>query len=175
MIFRVEVQPAAEDGGATASDPLGESVRHQIVQLGIAVGEVQTRRIFLIDADATAEQVEQASTALLADPIVERAEVFTAVPFGDGKSRIEVHMKPGVMDPVAASTQMALRDLGLAVKQVRTGRAYLIDSHMSRDELQRLAFRVLANGVVESVHLEAYLPTQFERGRTASATRAGSS
>src|SRR5439155_510024 len=80
-------------------------------------------------------------------------------------SRIEIHLKPGVMDPVAASTGMAIRDMGLSVREVRTGRAYLIEGVLSREELERIASRVLANGVIESVHFDRYIPAKFEAGR----------
>src|SRR3954454_14185054 len=59
---------------------------------------------------------------------------------------------------------MAIRDMGLAVKEVRTGRAYVIDGKIERAELQRIASRVLANGVIESVHFDVFLPKQFEAG-----------
>src|SRR5260370_21888567 len=69
------------------------------------------------------------------------------------------------MDPVAASTEMALRDMGLKVSEVRTGRAYLIEGTVAREELQHIASRVLANGVIESVHFDAFIPSQFSKGR----------
>src|SRR5207245_4984099 len=78
--------------------------------------------------------------------------------------RIEIHLKPGVMDPVAASTEMAIRDMGLPVKEVRTGRAYLIEGDLPRAELEQIAAKVLANGVIESVHFDAYVPEKFEAG-----------
>ncbi|HUB27111.1 MAG TPA: phosphoribosylformylglycinamidine synthase subunit PurS, partial [Tepidisphaeraceae bacterium] len=83
----------------------------------------------------------------------------------DGGRRIEVHLKPGVMDPVAASTEMAIRDLGLPVREVRTGRGYLITGDLNRTALERIARGVLANGVIESVHYDAFLPAHFETGR----------
>src|SRR5262249_16035179 len=76
-------------------------------------------------------------------------------------SLIEVHLKPGVMDPVAASTEMALRDMGIALRQVRTGREYHFEKALERSELERIATRVLANCVIESVQFEAFLPTEF--------------
>src|SRR5688500_11015895 len=69
------------------------------------------------------------------------------------------------MDPVAASTEMALRDMGLDVREVRTGRAYLFEGGVARDELERIARRVLANGVIESVHFDAFVPRRFETGQ----------
>ncbi|HEX2972533.1 MAG TPA: phosphoribosylformylglycinamidine synthase subunit PurS, partial [Tepidisphaeraceae bacterium] len=122
-------------------------------------------RIFLMDTDATAEQVAQIARELLADPVVEQAELVTAAPRDIGRSRIEVHLKPGVMDPVANSTEMAIRDMGLPIREVRTGRSYLIEGQVSREELSRIASRVLANGVVESVHFEAFIPKEFPAGR----------
>src|SRR3954471_24418427 len=104
MIFRIDVS-------TTGPDRLGESIRRQIQELGIdRVGPITTRRIFLLDApQATPDQIDRAATELLADPIVERASVTTS-PDTNGRNRslIEIHLKPGVMDPVAASTEMAL-------------------------------------------------------------------
>ena len=159
MIFRIDVRHA--DG---THDSAGDSVRQQIRELGIETGAVSSSRIFLIDADASREQVERAATELLADPIVERAQLVTELVKRKHKSRIEIHLKPGVMDPVAASTEMALRDMGVAVGEVRTGRAYVIDGDVPREVLERIATRVLANGVIESVHFEQHLPTEFATG-----------
>ena len=115
MIFRIDVRttPLAR-GGAAAVDPVGEAVRHQIQEFGPDVGPIETARIFLIDADATAEQVGRAAGGLLADPVVESAEAVDGPGDVGTGGRIEIHLKPGVMDPVAASTEMALRDLGLS-------------------------------------------------------------
>ena len=162
MIYRIDVRSRA-DG---ASDPAGEAAAQQIREMGFSVGAIQTRRIFLIDADADATQMRRAARELLADPVVESAEILTAAPKDAGISRIEIHLKPGVMDPVAASTEMALREMGVAVRQVRTGRAYLFSGQLPRPLLQQIAGRALANGVIESVHFEAYLPDRFETGHS---------
>ena len=166
MIYRIEVQTASAARGPTAAhDPLGEAVRHQIEELGIAVGPIITSRIFLIDTPASRQQVMRAAGELLADPLVERAVLAKEGASDNGHGRIEIHLKPGVMDPVAASTEMALRDLGIDVREVRTGRAYLIEGRIPREQLHHIATRVLANGVIESVHFERFIPRQFETGR----------
>lgn len=166
MIYRIDVRTAPPArGGEAALDPVGEAVRHQIQEFGQSIGPIQTRRIFLIDSPAGETEIERAARELLADPVVESAQIVRAAPADDGHSRIEIHLKPGVMDPVAASTEMALRDMGLEVREVRTGRAYLIERAVPRQELARLAGKVLANGVIESVHFDTYLPEEFERGR----------
>ena len=170
MIYRIDVRTAPPARGAEAAgDPVGEAVRQQIKEFGTHVGPVATRRIFLIDTDAGAQQVQRVARELLADPIVEQAEIIDAKAQAtagrNGQSRIEIHLKPGVMDPVAASTEMAIRDMGLPVNEVRTGRAYLIEGDVPKPELEQIAAKVLANGVIESVHFDAYVPQQFERGR----------
>src|SRR5436189_5020389 len=125
MIYRIDVRTdcPAREGEAAAVDPVGEAVRQQIKEFGRDVGSISTRRIFLIDTDADEKQVRRIADELLADPIVEKAERIDAKTQAAGQSRIEIHLKPGVMDPVAASTEMAIRDMGLPVNEVRTGRA----------------------------------------------------
>ena len=167
MIYRIDVRtlsPARETEGGT--DPVGEAVRQQIKEFGTTIGRVSTRRIFLIDIEADEAQVRRIAQELLADPIVEQADLIQATTQADenGHSRIEIHLKPGVMDPVAASTEMAIRDMGLEAKEVRTGRAYLIEGKVPRAELEQIASKVLANGVIESVHFDRYVPIQFEAG-----------
>src|SRR5688572_6871454 len=166
MIHRIDVRTAGlSHDGEAGVDPVGEAIRHQIQEFGKTVGRITTARIFLIDTDASAEQVRRVARELLADPIVEQAELITPETAKDptGIGRIEIHLKPGVMDPVAASTEMAIRDMGLNVREVRTGRAYLIDGKPPRAELEDVARKVLANGVIESVHFEPYVPREFQR------------
>jgi phosphoribosylformylglycinamidine synthase len=158
MIYRIDVRSAE-------TDPLGHSIRDQIEESGIQVGPISVSRVFLIDTDAPRPEVLRAASELLADPLVERASLAGSSATDNGHSRIEIHLKPGVMDPVAASTEMALRDMGIPVREVRTGRAYLIGGKISQEELCRIANRVLANGVIESVHFDAVIPEEFETGR----------
>src|SRR5207248_5848895 len=122
-------------------------------------------RIFLLDTAASREEVGRVAAELLADPVVEEARAVDGRLSDAGKSRIEIHLKPGVMDPVADSTEMAIRDMGLTIREVRTGRAFVIDGEIERSELQRIAGRVLANGVIESVHFDAFVPSEFASGR----------
>ncbi|HEV2292766.1 MAG TPA: phosphoribosylformylglycinamidine synthase subunit PurS [Tepidisphaeraceae bacterium] len=165
MIYRIDVRttPLAR-GGEAAVDPLGEAIRQQIKEFSPAVGAIETSRIFLIDTAAPREQVQRVATELLADPIVEWADLVLEPPADTGRSRIEIHLKPGVMDPVAASTEMAVRDMGLDVNEVRTGRSYVICDRVDESELKHIAGRVLANGVIESVHLKPFIPKEFEHG-----------
>src|SRR4051794_6312843 len=156
MIFRIDVS-------SLGIDRTGESVRQQIAELGVGdVGSINTSRVYLIDVDAPCAEVERVAFDLLADPIVERAELISDQAPDNTGSRIEIHLKPGVMDPVASSTEMALRDAGLPAKQVRTGRAFVMKERIDREQLKTIATRILANGVIESIHFSPYVPKEFE-------------
>jgi phosphoribosylformylglycinamidine synthase subunit PurSL len=168
MIFRIDVT------NSETLDPTGEGVRKQIAELGKSVGPIRTYRIFYLDGDFDMAGAERVARELLADPVVEQAQIVQDAPTltlprrtgrGEqnepGHSRIEVHLKPGVMDPVAASTEMAIRDLGLEIRQVRTGRAYVIDGVVPREDLQLIANRILANSVIEHICFEPLLVKEF--------------
>lgn len=163
MIYRIDVQTRTAAGEV---DRAGEAIRREIAELGTKVGPIVTWRIFLLDTTASEEQILKVAEELLADPIVEEAVVVGEGKSTDpGQSRIEIHLKPGVMDPVANSTEMAIRDMGLPIGEVRTGRAFVIDGEIDQAELQRIAGRVLANGVIESVHFDQFVPQAFATGQ----------
>ncbi|HYE17232.1 MAG TPA: phosphoribosylformylglycinamidine synthase subunit PurS [Tepidisphaeraceae bacterium] len=163
MIYRIDVRDKASEGGPDRS---GTAVRKEIEQLGTTLGPISTWRIFLISTSAAEAQVRQAASELLADPVVEEAVLRQRGGHiaGNGRSVIEVHLKPGVMDPVAGSTEMALRDMGIADAEVRTGRAFVIEGKADRAALERVATRILANPVIESVHFDTHTPTEFAHG-----------
>ena len=70
-------------------------MRQQIREFGATVGPIATSRIFLIDSDADRSQIQRAARELLADPVVESAELVSGNANGNGHSRIEIHLKPG--------------------------------------------------------------------------------
>src|SRR5437763_16484702 len=100
MIYRIDVRtmPAAR-GGDAAVDPVGEALRHQIREFGSNVGGITTARVFLIDTDASRDQAQSAASQPLADPAVEAADVSVQPAAESGASRIEMQLKPGVMEP----------------------------------------------------------------------------
>ena len=114
MIYRIDVRTTgAARGGNAAVDPVGEALRHQIAEFGSNVGAIETARIFLVDSDADTADIARAARGLLADPVAERAElVVPGEQDDDGFSRIEIHLKPGVMDPAAQSVLEVARNLG---------------------------------------------------------------
>lgn len=162
MIYRVDV--SGKDGGD------GRSVRATAAEAGVATAEVHAGRVFLIDSPDSIDKVRELALPLLADPVVETATLTAArsAPAPQAAAGVlEVHLKPGVMDPVAASAELALRQAGLAVAAVRTGRSYRFSPAPAPDKLKYLGSRVLGNAVIEAVHLEPFLPESFPSPRVA--------
>ena len=143
-VYRVEIHPQNP-----ADDPVGAAVLTEIRQLGIAeVHGVQTARVFLLQGAPeilTHSQVHKIASELLADPVTERV-VMGHETAGAGRL-VEVHLKPGVMDPVAASAEMGIADLldlprqPVAI-QVRTGRRYVLSDHLTPETSTQIARRL---------------------------------
>jgi phosphoribosylformylglycinamidine (FGAM) synthase-like enzyme/phosphoribosylformylglycinamidine (FGAM) synthase PurS component len=142
-------------------DVHGRSVLQDVHDYGLAeITSVASARLFFLKGDLDAGAVRRIGAELLADPVtesftceaVERAAGL--VPARD--TAIEVHLKPGVMDPVAASTIAAIRDMDLAVEAVRTARRYAIAGATGIEQLEFVARRILANDCIEEVYLRGF-------------------
>ena len=150
---RIEIRPQEGTG-----DPQGTAVAHEIAELGIpSVSHVRAVRLFFLFGDLSAADARRAGDDLLTDPVAETA-CLGASPPPDGGAVIEVHLKSGVMDPVAASTEKAIADMGLAVESVRTARRYELTGDVSREQCETIARRLLANSAIEEVYFDAYTP-----------------
>ena len=150
-LWRVRVESVAE-----RADAHGVSVLGELHDLGVRqVKRVNSARLFLLAGAVEREQVEQIARELLVDPVTERFEVTGADDEAGaaepGWAEIEVHLKPGVMDPVANSTLRAIKQMDLAVENVRTVRAYALWPGPEGEQLELIATRVLANECIEEV------------------------
>ena len=158
MIHRVEVRPKAGFG-----DPHAEGMFHQIRELGVeAVTAVRSARLFFLAGDLTAEDAGRVAAELLADPVTEQFALAAGPPANpiDGTGVVEVHLKPGVMDPVAASAEQAIRDMDLVIGSVRTARRYELAGDVAAEVRETIARRLLANPVIEDIHFESYTPPE---------------
>ena len=156
-VFRVEVRPTPGQADHTADATLAAAR----ATLGQKITALQTATLFLIEADLDETQAQQIADELLGDPVNQAATLGTTPP-ADGVSVIEVHYLPGVMDPVAESTQDAIREMlpGLNRVAVRTGVRYDLTcaERVPAEALTRFASSQLANTVVQAIHLEPYHP-----------------
>ncbi len=151
-LWEIDIHPA--DG---QPDLLGHSVVADARDMGIGKNmHVVAARGYLLEGELPLDLVQRAAQTLLADPIAERTVVarvgevaLNACPC-EGASRTLVHVlpKPGVMDPVALSTQQALANLNINVNGVRTFRKFWVGG-ADAGQFQRLCQKVLANDSIE--------------------------
>jgi len=149
MIHRIEVFNKPD-----FPDLAGQNVFTDIRQLGIRTVEaVQSMRVFLLEGDFEHEHLSRIGRELLADPLTEDFQLLrSAAPVGLAQATlVEVHLKPGVTDPVADSALMAIADMGLSATAVRTARKYIILGTLNEKQKQLIARRVLANDCIEEV------------------------
>ncbi len=162
-VSRVEVRPRAGEPDPVAAAALADARQH----FG-SVTAVRSARVYLIEGPLSDAAVERIAQELLADPVSQTATVGVA-PAGDGVALVEVHYKPGVMDPVAQSTQDAIVEMleGIAADQVsvRTGVRYDLEGvGASIEQLEAFAARYLANPVIQEIHVTPFTPDAFPHG-----------
>jgi len=172
-VFRIEVR-AIHAG----DDPTGAGVLTEIRQLGVnEVTGTRASRVFLLQAAEgllDGPRLERIAREILIDPVTETYTIAAAGAaanangdgHGGGVKVVEVHLKPGVMDPVAASCEMAIGDLlgAGATVQVRTGKKYELLGHVSDDLLRVIARRLLVNESIETGYFAAFTPVEFPQG-----------
>jgi phosphoribosylformylglycinamidine synthase subunit PurSL len=161
MLWQVDIYPA--EGQV---DREGARVAEEIVELGLAKRlQVDAVRGYLIEGKLDATQAHKVASKLLADPITERTVVANvgdsalAKPPQGLHRLVHVLPKPGVMDPVAASTEGALHDAGVGPVRVRTFRKYWFPE-LAQDQIETIAKRCLANDSIEQVVIG---PLQLQR------------
>ncbi|NLF33243.1 MAG: phosphoribosylformylglycinamidine synthase subunit PurL [Planctomycetes bacterium] len=155
MIHRIEIWP--QPG---RSDPHAAGIAAQGREMGASgIADVRSARLFFVQGDLTADQVKRLGAELLADPVTEQAVIGASKDTG-AAAVVEVHLKPGVMDPVAASAEKAARDMGLPVEAVRTARRYVFQGTLTDKQRDVLTRRLLANAVIEDVYDHAHTPAE---------------
>ena len=153
MLWEVETAPSASE-----TDREAERIVQAARTFGLkSVARVRTARSFLLEWDGPAERLAEMSRSLLVDPV---AEIFVVRRIDAGAPaenppsaghQLNVLLKPGVTDNVAATVKQALTGSGLAVTAVATCRKYWFDAGVTAGDLQRLSQRVLANEAIERV------------------------
>lgn len=159
VLWRIEVSPRP-----SVRDVQGDAVLHDVRELGLDhVSCVRTSRIFLLEGGLSRELAERICGALLADPISERYVCQTGgddatLPGPGFDAAIEVRLKGGVMDPVAASTLSAVADMGIDVAGLRgaTGRLFRLAGLLNMEEAEWIAQRLLFNDCIEEVYLSGF-------------------
>jgi len=160
-VDRIEVWPATPDDphAAGSLDPTGELP---------GLTGVTSATVFLVEQPDGQPPYDDLADALLVDPVAQRIHRGVG-PRAEHAVTIEVHHKPGVMDPVAGTVRDALRHLRPDLPddlEVRTAHrhdlAFAPGSTLpDAAALHRFAAAHFANTVIHDVHLEPVHPDAF--------------
>ena len=160
MIYRVEIRSKESFG-----DPHAQTVFNQVRELGMdSVSGVRSARLFFLVGEFSQADATRIADELLTDPVIEEYHVGSTGAGADA-ALIEVHLKAGVMDPVAASAEKAVTDMGLQIEGIRTARRYELLGEVSDEQRRTVAGKLLANPVIEDIHFEAHTPPEISTGQ----------
>jgi len=164
-LWQIDIYPADEQVDREAA-----RTSEEIAELGL--GEdvtVSFARSFLVQGEFALEEANRLAETLLCDSVTERSVVAIAgqdtlmEPPSDQTTVVHVLPKPGVMDPVAASTVGAAQDAGFDVDAVRTMRKYWLGD-VDEQTLESICRRALSNDAIEQVVVGALEMDQLDVG-----------
>jgi phosphoribosylformylglycinamidine synthase len=158
-LWQIDIYPA--DGQV---DREGDRTSEEIRELGLGEQvDVIFARSFLVQGNFDRDDAVRLADRLLSDTVTERTVVAIAgqadlnqPPRSGEAESSQVHLvnvlpKPGVMDPVAASTLGAAKDAGVEVDAVRTMRKYWLDESVDDAALDSICKKALSNDSIEQV------------------------
>lgn len=154
-VFRIEIMPNEKHNHRRQDEALAAELR----EAGLSgLTHLHSSRLIFIEGELERSAIEELARELLIDPITERAAILQAgdeIPKAACDLSVEIHLKPGVMDPVAESTLTELRAAGRAVAAVRTARRYELFGKLDPQSALRAVNRVTANDCIENAILGA--------------------
>ncbi|MDR1122748.1 MAG: phosphoribosylformylglycinamidine synthase subunit PurS [Endomicrobium sp.] len=133
-------------------DSRGEHVLSDILDIGIkGLKKIDYSPFYIIDGSINKSEVKMIASELLSDKITERFKVVSGVEDKKYKnSIIEVLYKKCVTDTVSESLVKAIKDLGITKDvKVKTGHKYYLHGNVSRDILNKIAIKLLANTLIQ--------------------------
>jgi len=146
-------------------DGHGRDMLADVRQLGLKhIAGVLSSKIYFLTGRLAVSDVERLAAELLCDPVAEAFECHPGFTHRtDREPAIEVHAKPGVMNPVAISAREAAgrffdgrTPTDGVVEDVRTARRYEILGAAGANDLEQIATRVLANDCIETIYIRGF-------------------
>ena len=147
VALRIEVRGrAVEDGSAAAAVTSPDADAAAAARFVAPPLGVELRRVYLLDGDPGPAVLAELCATVLADVVVEQAEVLSEPP--DDPHRVEVGFLPGVTDTEARQLEAVIKALGGGDIATATLRAYRL-AGATPDELAHLARTRWANPTIE--------------------------
>ncbi len=147
----------------SALDGHGREVLADAHEIGLKnIEGVRSSRLYFFSGTLAESDICLLGVELLCDPVAEEFSFGRGLVQRDSKlPSIEIHLQPGVMNPVVASTLGAARRLlrhhgssGATMEDVRTARHYEVLGAGSVVELEQIASRLLANSCIENFYIQ---------------------
>ncbi|MFH1511185.1 MAG: phosphoribosylformylglycinamidine synthase subunit PurS, partial [Candidatus Woesearchaeota archaeon] len=125
--------------------------------LGIDAKGVVTRKIYILDADLSTEEIRYAAETLFHDPIIQVVQSQGSLPNGNFDYSILVSFKPGVTDNEGKTAKENLEMiLGRQLAGgVSTARQFLL-SGINGEQANTIAKGLLANEVIQDATIQDY-------------------
>ncbi|UCF98680.1 MAG: hypothetical protein JSV89_03870 [Spirochaetaceae bacterium] len=159
---------------AGISDAFGRAAEKKIREyLEIPIQRVDTRQLFLVEAELSRTQVETVARELFCDPVIQRFSVNTNLDAEPFDLSVIVGFRPGVTDNVGHTAALAVGELvgrDLSPEEgIFTSTQYLLTG-VDQVQARRIARELLANDLIEAVSIQAY-KDWLDRGPRVSSPR----
>jgi phosphoribosylformylglycinamidine synthase subunit PurSL len=174
--FQIEVQATAERYDVQAQRLIREIAylpEQQLPSLKRISADTEqplflrTAQLYRLSGKLTPLQLDQLTTQLLVDTVVQQA-TYEGVSITDTPSSVsvvDVFFLPGVTDTLAESVLVGASMLGITgLEWVETGRRYVLDGRLSEAEVRTIAESLLYNPVIQQYEL--HLAHENFQGRT---------
>ncbi len=134
---------------------------------------IKCQDLYFIEGQLSQDDLQQLTLKLLTDPVTQSASwMETSADLTQGESDsviVEVALRPGVTDPVAAEIIRAAHELGInGVHRAATGLRFIVEG-LNVDEINQLAKQLLVNNVVQRWtmgNIEPSFPEEVESSGT---------
>ncbi len=115
-----------------------------------SVVRVRRSRLYEIRGNFTVTHINRLSRDLLCDQIIEDFRVLSQMPSSQGPFwKIEVRLKPTVLDPEADTIKNAMIEMGFPAPDfVRISSVYKIESKCGKPQIEAAAAKCLLNPII---------------------------
>ena len=144
-------------------DARGKEVEKDILDLGISkVKSVRYSQVYCLEGEIDKDKIGKIVHRLLIDPVTQDS-IINQIDGIEGKGNtskdgdfvIEVYYKKGVTDAVGDSVKKGIEDLSIdGIQSAQTGHKYVISGALKKDDVSKIAERLLANKVVQDFYLK---------------------
>lgn len=152
-MFKIEIK--TKEG---FKDVRGEHILSDINAIGIScVSKAQYSPLYIIEGDIDFANAEIIAKELLTDKITENYSINNEEKNSFAAGSVEVWYKKGVTDTTSQSIIKAVKDLGIDKQiKVKTGHKYYLYGKISKDILNEIAVKLLANTLIQEYKIENY-------------------